>query len=81
MAEGNSAAGKASSPYHINVSSNKVFGGARKSATRNACTMNTHMTYDSKALKSCHIGSSPPLSKQASQIEGLITNPARRLLY
>ncbi len=40
-----------------------------------------HMTYDSKALKSCHIGSSPPLSKQPSQIEGSSTNPARRLLY
>ena len=39
VAGGNSAAGKASSPDHINVSSKKVFGGARKSATRNACTM------------------------------------------
>ena len=39
MAEGNSAAGKVSSPDHINVSSKKVFGGARKSATRNACAM------------------------------------------
>ena len=41
VAEGNSAAGKVSSPDHINVSSKKVFGGARKSATRNACAMNT----------------------------------------
>ena len=39
VAEGNSAAGKVSSPDHINVSSKKVFGGARKSATRNACAM------------------------------------------
>ena len=39
MAEGNSAAGKVSSPDHINVSSKKVFSGARKSATRNACAM------------------------------------------
>ena len=39
MAEGNSAVGKVSSPDHINVSSKKVFGGARKSATRNACAM------------------------------------------
>ena len=30
VAEGNSAAGKVSSPDHINVSSKKVFGGARK---------------------------------------------------
>ena len=43
MAEGNSAAGKVSSPDHINVSSKKVFGGARKSATRNACAMETHL--------------------------------------
>ena len=39
VAEGNSAARKVSSPDHINVSSKKVFGGARKSATRNACAM------------------------------------------
>ena len=39
VAGGNSAAGKASSPDHINVSSKKVFGGAGKNATRNACTM------------------------------------------
>ena len=45
MAEGNSAAGKVSSPDHINVSSKKVFGGARKSATRNACAMYTLYIY------------------------------------
>ena len=45
MAEGNSAAGKVSSPDHINVSSKKVFGGARKSATRNACAMCTYTVY------------------------------------
>ena len=43
VAGGNSAAEKASSPDHINVSSKKVFGGARKSATRNACTMFTYI--------------------------------------
>ncbi len=42
MAERNSAAGKVSSPDHINASSKKVFGGARKSATRNACAMHYH---------------------------------------
>ena len=46
MAEGNSAAGKASSPDHINVSSKKVFGGARKSATRNACAMCSYTFYN-----------------------------------
>ena len=44
VAEGNSAARKVSSPDHINVSSKKVFGGARKSATRNACAMRNHLT-------------------------------------
>ena len=45
MAEGNSAAGEVSSPDHINVSSKKVFGGARKSATRNACAMYNYIKY------------------------------------
>ena len=45
VAEGNSAAGKVSSPDHINVSSKKVFGGARKSATRNACAMYTWLIF------------------------------------
>ena len=45
VAEGNSAAGKVSSTDHINVSSKKVFGGARKSATRNACAMHVHVMF------------------------------------
>ena len=54
VAGGNSAAGKASSPDHINVSSKKVFGGSRKSATRNACTM---LQYIGRAL-SCKLSTS-----------------------
>ena len=50
VAEGNSAAGKVSSPDHINVSSKKVFGGARKSATRNACAMQTYTDIPSSIL-------------------------------
>ena len=50
VAEGNSAAGKVSSPDHIDVSSKKVFGGARKSATRNACAMYKHLNTPEVAM-------------------------------
>ena len=55
VAEGNSAAGKVSSPDHINVSSKKVFGGARKSATRNACAMYIYIKYDKFKIQPCSI--------------------------